>query len=98
MLLASVFKAFDPKYELPASEPRGIKPLMSEASPRSRTGHLVQPPNSLLPLERLCRNWQNYAHWCFCHSGLDPESSFFKMLRYWMPDQVRHDRYKLNAF
>jgi len=27
----------------------------------------------------------------FCHSGLDPESSFFKALQSWMPDQVRHD-------
>jgi hypothetical protein len=30
----------------------------------------------------------------FCHSGLDPESSFFQALRFWMPDQVRHDRQK----
>ncbi len=25
--------------------------------------------------QRLCRNWQNYEYWWFCHSGLDPESS-----------------------
>ena len=68
-------------------------------------------PTLILPHQRLCHNLENYAHWCFCHSGLvadcrclisysqlDPESSFFKVLRYWMPDQVRHDRYKLNAY
>ncbi len=25
----------------------------------------------------------------FCHSGLDPESSYLN--GFWMPDQVRHD-------
>ena len=68
--------------------------IYSETSLRSRTGHLIQPPSH----QRLCHNLQNCAHWCFCHSWLDPESSFFKVLRYLIPDQVRHDRYKLNAF
>ena len=30
------------------------------------------------PRRRLFHNWQNYAYWCFCHSGLDPESIFFQ--------------------
>jgi len=34
----------------------------------------------------------------FCHSGLDPESSAFQALRFWMPDQVRHDRQRLTSF
>jgi hypothetical protein len=34
----------------------------------------------------------------FCHSGLDPKSSFFKVLQRWMPDQVRHDGQKLSGF
>ena len=68
--------------------------IYCETFPRSCAGHLIQPPSH----QRLCHNLQNCAHWCFCHSGLDPESSFFKVLRYWIPDQVRHDRYKLNAF
>jgi hypothetical protein len=34
----------------------------------------------------------------FCHSGLDPESSAFSKLCFWMPDQVRHDKRRWLAF
>jgi hypothetical protein len=45
---------------------------------------------------RLCHNWQDDAAQRLRHSGLDPESSvFFKDLRFWMPDQVRHDEFGL---
>ncbi len=29
------------------------------------------------PRSRLCSNWQKFTYCCFCHSGLDPESSTF---------------------
>jgi hypothetical protein len=34
----------------------------------------------------------------FVIPGLTRNPFFFKILRYWMPDQVRHDSYKLDAF
>ena len=45
----------------------------------------------VIPAEVTVSKLAKETHCTIRHSGLDPESSFFKAFHSWMPDQVRHD-------
>jgi hypothetical protein len=84
---------FDEIVKSPNSSCRSrIKSGMTDPASRTYWNHWIPAFQTVSQLaELLILVFSSFRAW----SGIQ---FFFKVLRYWMPDQVRHDRQKLNAF